>query len=103
MKKSKGFCFRCNNRAVYLEEGHAPRHECKQIESSVQGCYCFKPVKPVIQQLRDNDPRPPFLPSMIAGRTDCVGVYEDVKISVEKVDEDKFVQVWGINKEEVWE
>jgi|TARA_R100000501_G_C2608020_1_gene103287 hypothetical protein len=43
----KGLCFRCEHRAVYLEEGHGPRFECQSETQTSFGCYCYKPVKPV--------------------------------------------------------
>lgn len=58
MKNDNGLCFRCEYRAKFLEEGHGPRMECQTSESSVMGCYMFKPVKPICVKPRKGDERP---------------------------------------------
>lgn len=50
----KSLCFRCEYRAQYLEEktlmreANAPRFECSMPNNSVNSCYMFKPVEPVV-------------------------------------------------------
>ncbi len=51
-------CYRCEHRAQFLEEGRRPRHECGNVESSVMGCYMFKPTKPITIKPREGDDRP---------------------------------------------
>jgi hypothetical protein len=55
----KHLCFRCEFRARFLEaehekrgSGHAPRYECGT-GSSVNSCYMFKPVQPLVLELSD--------------------------------------------------
>ena len=52
-------CFRCEHRARFLEDYHAPRYECKQVNEGKIGCYMYKPVAPVLLRDEDTeDPRP---------------------------------------------
>lgn len=53
-----GLCYRCEYRAQFLENKRRPRHECGVIEEAVNGCYMFKPVKPIVVAPRDGDDRP---------------------------------------------
>jgi len=48
-------CFRCEKRAVFLEKGYAPRSECKDVDRTIDICYCYSPVKPVSQKYPDYD------------------------------------------------
>lgn len=58
MVKSVPLCFRCENRALFLETGNAPRCECKDPTSSAYGCYAYKPVKPLWVKRAKGDRRP---------------------------------------------
>ena len=100
-------CYRCEHRAVFLEEsGKAkradskenhyvprPRLQCGDIELSSIGCYMYKPVKPVVVTASDpDDPRPIFGAPIIAGRVQAVRpVGDEVELSIEKVDDGVFV------------
>lgn len=56
--KNEGLCFRCEHRALFLENGHRPRCECGDIESNKMGCYMYRPVRPVTLGKKSDDPRP---------------------------------------------
>lgn len=45
-KTKNGLCFRCEHRATFLEEGFAPRAECKDVERVKSICYSYTPVRP---------------------------------------------------------
>lgn len=84
-------CYRCEHRAKYLEKlsesKHSdeemyvprPRYECGEIDKAVNGCYMFKPVKPIVIKPRDGDSRPITL-NMLSCRVERV---DDVKIELE--------------------
>lgn len=55
---SKALCYRCEFRAQYLEEGYAPRSECKEVNMAVAGCYMYQPVHPIAFRPRQDDNRP---------------------------------------------
>lgn len=52
-KKPIGLCFRCECRAAYLESvkrgkpGQC-RPQCSDVDQSIDSCYMFVPVKPVV-------------------------------------------------------
>ena len=75
----KPLCYRCEYRARFLENGTRPRFECGEIDSAVNGCYMFKPVKPMILKRRDGDKRPVTL-NILSGRVEGVGVPEDIEL-----------------------
>lgn len=56
--ESHALCYRCEYRALYLEEGTGPRAECKMTTATVGACYMFKPVKPIALERREGDERP---------------------------------------------
>ena len=78
-KKPIPLCFRCENRAVYLEEGFAPRCECKVSNESTYGCYAYKPIRPLWVKKAYKDPRPicmGVLGSRVAGVRVADGKYK---------------------------
>lgn len=97
-------CYRCEHRAKFLEEYSKqklsgktnekiedffisrPRYECGMIESSVNSCYLFKPVKPIFIKPQDNDNRPLSLNtfSCRVNRIDNVKIEVDLKQFVYK-------------------
>lgn len=84
-------CYRCEHRAKYLEEYSKnkysdkdihiprPRFECGNIESSVMGCYMFKPVQPINIKPREGDDRPLSL-NIFSCRVERV---DDIKVELE--------------------
>jgi len=96
-----GFCYRCEYRAQYLEEGMAPRAECKDISKSYGGCYMYKPVLPIVQKIRKNDFRSPFWPSAICARTDAFSIAEGLITRVFFFDKERFVQLYEYPNEKV--
>lgn len=110
-------CYRCQHRAKYLEDlaklkqkytvseeykdtfVSSPRFECSQIESSVMGCYMYKPVKPIAIKPREGDIRPLSL-NMFSCR---VGRVDDVKVELELQGEqinDSVIFYWVPKKNE---
>jgi hypothetical protein len=71
--ENKGLCFRCEYRAQFLEEEHAPRFECGQINNTYVGCYAYKPVKPIILKKRKGDKRPQFAGHGFSARSEYGG------------------------------
>jgi len=87
MKKEEtpvSLCFRCDHRAVFLEQGYGPRCECKDTSLSVHGCYMYRPVRPVTLRRSATAHRfqPVLGPSMIAARMQSVGLWEDAQLGV---------------------
>ena len=78
----RGLCHRCENRANFLETGHAPRYECGS-DIIIASCYCYKPTKPVILKRNEGDKRPQFGPWMISARSHRVGL-ADFKLALLK-------------------
>jgi hypothetical protein len=76
-----GLCFRCEHRAKFLEDGHAPRCECGDIKLSVSSCYMYIPVKPCITIPRDLE-RPRFGPTFISAREEFHRVPGDHEIKL---------------------
>jgi hypothetical protein len=96
-----GLCYRCEHRAVYLEEGYAPRAECKDIEGNKIICYNYKPVKPCILKYPDygdddynklNKKRSP-VGSYFGARMECNGV-ADVELEANEDDSGNWVFTW---------
>jgi len=68
-KSNPSLCYRCEYRAQYLEEGHAPRCECGDIKGSKFSCYMYKPSLPVwTVPSNTDDERPRFGPALFAAR-----------------------------------
>jgi hypothetical protein len=64
-------CFRCEERARYLEFGHAARYECGCTGRAVRACYCYRPVAPMVQAPLAGDGRPIGAPWMLAPRCEA--------------------------------
>lgn len=88
-----GLCYRCEHRAEYLERGHAPKVECKDIENSKYICYSYKPVKPCVLAYPDfggtdydklNKNRSP-IGGYMGARMECVGL-ADVELEANEED-----------------
>ena len=73
---TQSLCFRCEYRAQYFERGHAPRLECSDIGSAKYSCYMYRPVKPVVTELNEDESRPQFSGSLLAGRSHAVRVMD---------------------------
>jgi hypothetical protein len=80
--KIQGLCYRCEHRATFKETGYAPRSECKS-EISVMGCYCYKPVKPLVIKPRKGDKRPISL-DILSCRIEAVKI-ADVELTGKKI------------------
>jgi hypothetical protein len=101
-------CYRCEKRALFLEDGHAPRHECKQHGHSLKICYCYEPVKPCTlrkteQELLREIERPALGPPMLAARMqfDSVGNFEySVGIDLAAEGVESYTPYWTPKKEE---
>ena len=87
------FCYRCEYRARFLEEGYAPRCECKDT-GSVVGCYMYKPVMPLVISRRKGDKR--GIGGILGARLRAVRVFEKMKIKCVVANEKKeeFVMYW---------
>ncbi len=77
-QKCVGLCYYCNHRRQWLEEGHAPRHECQDPTSAISSCYCYRPLPLLVVRRSRTSPRwqPLGGPAMIAGRMVAVGTIE---------------------------
>lgn len=80
---SHGLCFRCNHRAVFLETGHGPRSECKDINNATGGCYMYTPTKPLILVKDSTDKRPQFAGAIFSSRSRSGGL-ADCRLSLEQ-------------------
>ena len=60
-------CYRCEQRARFLETGNGPRYECQQ-PGSVVGCYMYQPTRGVVLARDRGDRRWLCGPAMIAAR-----------------------------------
>jgi hypothetical protein len=74
--KKEGLCFRCEERAKFLETGHGSRCECGDIQVAVCSCYCYSPVKPVVMAVNKGDKRPQFAGWMFSSRSHFVRIPE---------------------------
>lgn len=91
IKKNKsGLCFRCEHRAIYLEEGHSPRFECQMIENSVSGCYMFNPTKPICIKPISGEKRPISL-DIFSGRVERVEKEINLNLSATLIDKDLLI------------
>jgi hypothetical protein len=70
-------CYRCEFRAVFLEKGHGPRSECKDIEHSNIGCYMYRPCMPVVMKRNEGDKRPAHGGPMMGARMSAVKIADD--------------------------
>ena len=67
--ESPGMCFRCEERAGFLERGSRPRYECGDVGDSKHACYCYRPVRPVALARSRGDKRPQFGGWMFSSRS----------------------------------
>ena len=90
----EGMCFRCENRAQFLENGARPRFECGEVESSKYACYSYRPVSPVVLTRLETEleERPDFGPWAISARMKFVRVAK-VKLDVAEVEDGKILWV----------
>lgn len=95
---NKGLCFRCEYRAQFLENDRRARYECGEIESSVFGCYMFKPVRPITIKPRNGDPRPLAL-GLLSCRVERVEEDPDL-ILTSLINDEGILVYWEPNKKE---
>lgn len=81
-------CYRCENRAVFLETGYHPRFECGMEKTATSCCYMFMPTKPIAVVPVSGEKRPIFGPWMIAGRVQSKGLIDAERIRLKLVDVD---------------
>ena len=75
-KYGKALCHRCEYRARFLEAGHGPRCECKDVGHAVCGCYMYRPVQPVVLAPQEGDKRPVQGGWMISARMRAAGLLD---------------------------
>lgn len=92
MDKVIGLCYRCESRARFHEEGHAPRMQCGD-PGSVYSCYMYRPVSPVVFKRAKGDRRPVGGPSFIASRIDGVAIAKGENI-LERKGRGKYIIYW---------
>jgi len=94
--KSGGLCYRCEFRALFLENKIGPRMECQNIENSVTSCYMYRPVIPVILHAREGEIRPFIAPPMLAARSIRKGLADqnDFILDVKVEKNEDFVFFW---------
>ena len=95
----RGLCFRCENRAIFLETGYHPRFECGMEKTASSSCYMFMPAKPiVVAPAVATEKRPIFGPWMIAGRVQSKGLVDVERIRLRLVDIDGLAvaAIWAI-------
>jgi len=97
-KKYYGLCFRCEYRALYLEEGRQPRSECGDISRAVYSCYMFQPVKPLVLKKNEGDKRPQFGMPLLAARSHRTGI-ADVGLSAKKA-KNGVILYWEVEEKE---
>jgi len=99
MDTRTALCYRCEKRARYLEDGHAPRCECADVNRAVYCCYAYRPVKPVVlARAPGYEDRPRFSPGMICARERAVRVY-DGEYAVADVKDGSVIYVLPPSKE----
>jgi len=89
----KGLCYRCEYRAQFKEEGHAPRYECGE-DGAKSGCYMYKPVKPCIVLPDKNDSRPQHGPPIISSRSYYVDESPKMVLKLKKIKDKKSYVYW---------
>ena len=89
MSNERPLCYRCEHRAVGMEEGRGPRHECWH-EGAKVSCYMYKPVRPLV--LEADGERDITLPPILAGRAHSTRLMPGE--CVERVCEDGSVMRW---------
>jgi len=66
-------CYRCEHRAVFLEEGYGPRYECQQ-PGAIIGCYAYRPVCGLVLRRDKGDRRSIGAPDVFSARSHAVGI-----------------------------
>ena len=96
IQNEQKLCFRCENRALFLEKGWKPRCECGDVNLAVYTCYCYKPMKPVVTETDPNDNRPAKGPWMIAARESGSRIIteDDAVQVVELTTDNKLLAYW---------
>ena len=61
-------CWRCQNRVNFIEYHARPRNECGLVHMSVESCYMFQPVKPIVVEKSFKDDTRPISGSMMGSR-----------------------------------
>jgi len=90
-----GLCHRCEYRAQFKEQGHAPRYECSTVWA-VHSCYMYRPMKPLFTRRADYETklhgrrRPVAGPAMLSAR--CCG-YDNPKLKLIGIPEKGGVQL----------
>lgn len=77
-------CFRCEFRAEFLETGHGPRWECQQ-SGAVNGCYMYRPVRPVVLARDRGDHRNMAAPWFVSARSHGIRVCDEGKYVIRGV------------------
>lgn len=85
--KRQGLCYRCEHRANFYETGEGSRCECKSPEMSVNSCYMYRPVRPVVIKRNDGDERPQFGLSIISARSHFVRLADEMIIDAFDVED----------------
>ena len=90
----EGLCFRCEQRAQFLENGSRPRFECGLVEETKYACYSYRPVTPVVLQRLETElkERPDFGPWMLSARMKFVRVAKG-KLGVKVLEDGKVLWV----------
>ena len=79
IKKYQGLCFRCEHRALFLEDGYQPRCECGNVKVQVCSCYMFKPCRPIVTKAASGyKGRPRYSLPMISAREEGCGLLDGV-------------------------
>jgi hypothetical protein len=90
-----GLCFRCEERALYLETGHGSRCECQSPTVNVASCYMYKPVRPVITQVAKGYAKRPRLgPTALSAREEGVAVATDMELQVAEYSKKRICLYW---------
>ncbi len=91
------FCYRCEYRARFLEDGSRPRYECGAITTSKIACYMYKPCMPIILKQADKTDKRPWPDSgLIAARSEVVRVTDerDVRLRVKMLSKNQAIFLW---------
>jgi hypothetical protein len=84
-------CLRCEHRAKYLETkdtvlAHAPRYECKQMDTVKHICYAYAPTRPYIVKRFDDDSKPLFSSIAFTASLEVVEVGDSLKPNLIQTD-----------------
>jgi len=104
IQKPYGLCFRCENRARFLESSRQgdpdrPRFQCGDPTYSAHSCYMFQPVKPVVTWPNDpKDKRPRFAPAIISSR-EAAAVIPKCRLKIKRYGKKGAVLYWEVLEE----